>query len=93
MGFDLKEFLKPNWKKLVLAIVFLLIISQLIFWKMETLAIPILKTGFGMMFDDGSGQYGDATFYFAFAAALSYLLACVSMYVRARISGRDRVRV
>ena len=91
MGFDLKEFLAPNWQKLVLGVILLIILSLLIFWKMEYLAIPILKMGVNMVCDDSSCPLEDSTFYFAFAAALSYLLACASIYIRARISIRKMI--
>ena len=73
-----KAQLKPTLKKLALAIVFLVILTQLIFQRIEYWVIPSLGLSCNWVCDDRPCPYQDVTMYVALAAVVSYLLACAA---------------
>jgi len=79
-----KSQLAPTLQKLALAIVFLVILSQLIFQWIEYWVIPSLGLSCSWKCDP-SCPYQDVTQYIALAAVVSYLLACaVAQYLAKR---------
>jgi len=75
--------LMPTFQKIALALVFLFVLSQLIFLKIEHWVIPSLGLSCNWTCDPPC-PYQDVTLYFALAALASYLLACAAAHYLAK---------
>ena len=87
-----KAQLKPTWQKLALALVFLFILSQMIFQMFQYWIIPSMGLRCNWVCDDHPCPYQDVTFYIVLAAIVSYSLACAAAPYLAKILAKQGKR-
>lgn len=93
MAFDLKEFLKPTWAKVLIALIAFSIFSSYITSAIDYWAIPPLGLSHNWRCDPNPCENQDVTAYFALAAMVSYLLACALIFAHARLFGRKKAHM